>query len=83
MHPPKAKARVEGILVAKDFTYRLMAPSNLSEFTDLVPASLSQRLVIPCRAPISLVRWHLESMFGIVKDGDDEDTFTVRLDHKE
>ncbi|KAJ3416498.1 Cleavage and polyadenylation specificity factor subunit 3 [Chytridiales sp. JEL 0842] len=77
INPPKHGARIEGILVAKDFTYRLMTPSNLPEFTDLVSASLSQRLVIPCRAPLSLVRWHLESMFGIVKDGDDEDSFLV------
>jgi cleavage and polyadenylation specificity factor subunit 3 len=78
---PENGVRVEGVLVAKDYTYRLIAPSDLPEFTDLVPATVSQRLVIPCHAPFSLVKWHLESMYGRLKTvgNEDGDSFLVSL----
>ncbi|KAJ3264808.1 Cleavage and polyadenylation specificity factor subunit 3 [Chytriomyces hyalinus] len=70
--------RVEGVLVSHDFTYRLIDPSDLPEFTDLVSASLTQRLVVSSRAPLSLVKWHLEGMYGTLgKDADDDDAFFV------
>ncbi|KAJ3020758.1 UNVERIFIED_CONTAM: Cleavage and polyadenylation specificity factor subunit 3 [Siphonaria sp. JEL0065] len=77
-HPLKQNARVEGVLVSKDFTYRLIDPQDLPEFTDLVSASLSQRLVISSRAPLTLVKWHLEAMYGACKSvEDDDDAFMV------
>ncbi|KAJ3205139.1 Cleavage and polyadenylation specificity factor subunit 3 [Entophlyctis luteolus] len=69
----KESTRLEGVLVSKDFTFRLMAPDDLLEYTDLVSATLSQRLVVASRAPPSLVRWHLEAMYGKVKALDDAD----------
>ncbi|KAJ3065490.1 Cleavage and polyadenylation specificity factor subunit 3 [Podochytrium sp. JEL0797] len=77
-HPLKQNTRVEGVLVSKDFTYRLIEPSDLPEFTDLVSATLSQRLVISSRAPLSLVRWHLEAMYGpCAAVEEDDDAFMV------
>ncbi|KAI9340894.1 cleavage and polyadenylation specificity factor subunit 3 [Obelidium mucronatum] len=77
-NPLKQNARVEGVLVSKDFTYRLIDPQDLPEFTDLVSATLSQRLVISSRAPLSLVKWHLEAMYGGCKSvEDDDDAFMV------
>ncbi|KAJ3111975.1 Cleavage and polyadenylation specificity factor subunit 3 [Physocladia obscura] len=76
----KPTTRFEGVLVAKDFSYRLISPSDLPHHTDLVAATLSQRLVVPSRAPMSLVRWHLEAMYGALTphpdaydDDDDND----------
>ncbi|KAI8608263.1 beta-lactamase-like protein [Chytriomyces sp. MP71] len=86
--PLKPNTRIAGVLVAKDFTYRLMAPANLPLYTDLTAASLAQRLVVSCRAPFSLVRWHLEALYGPVRplphkdeiddeEGEGEDGFVV------
>ncbi|ORY51891.1 cleavage and polyadenylation specificity factor 3, isoform CRA_b [Rhizoclosmatium globosum] len=77
-NPLKQNTRVEGVLVAKDFTYRLIDPVDLPEFTDLVSATLAQRLVVPSRAPLTLVKWHLEAMYGACqKDEEDDDAFLV------
>ncbi|KAJ3037637.1 Cleavage and polyadenylation specificity factor subunit 3 [Rhizophlyctis rosea] len=66
-HPPTASHRLNGILVCRDFTYRLIAAEDLPEFTDLVPATIEQRLVVPTRAPFGLVKWLLEMMYGRVE----------------
>ena len=59
-----------------------MTPSNLLEFTDLIPTTLTQKLVIPCHAQISLLRWHLESIYGpIIMDKEDDDSYLVRSIH--
>lgn len=55
---------MSGVLVCRDFTYHLLDPLDLPEFTDLVPASLEQRQTVPCRVPFGLVKWHLEMMYG-------------------
>ncbi|KAI9330277.1 cleavage and polyadenylation specificity factor subunit 3-I-like protein [Zopfochytrium polystomum] len=73
----KPNTRLEGILVSKDYTYRLIAPSDLQEFTDLVPARISQRLVLPNQAPLSLIRWHLDSIYGSSNEDEDDDSFVV------
>ena len=65
--PPTPGHRLNGVLVCRDFTYRLMAPEDLPEFTDLVPATIEQRLVVPARAPFGLVKWLLEMMYGRVE----------------
>ncbi|KAJ3041824.1 Cleavage and polyadenylation specificity factor subunit 3 [Rhizophlyctis rosea] len=65
--PPTQGHRLNGVLVCRDFTYRLMAAEDLPEFTDLVPATIEQRLVVPARAPFGLVKWLLEMMYGRVE----------------
>ncbi|KND04435.1 uncharacterized protein SPPG_00164 [Spizellomyces punctatus DAOM BR117] len=65
---PLPNTPLSGILVCRDFTYHLLAPSDLPSFTDLVPATLEQRQTIPCRAPLGLVKWHLEMMYGSIEE---------------
>ncbi|KAJ3109915.1 Cleavage and polyadenylation specificity factor subunit 3 [Phlyctochytrium bullatum] len=74
--PPKQNTVIEALVVSRDFTYHIMAPEDLKEFTDLTTTTLEQRLVLPHRAPVSLIRWHLEQMYGMVEDVDD-DAFVV------
>ncbi|TPX56229.1 hypothetical protein PhCBS80983_g04699 [Powellomyces hirtus] len=66
-HPPTNASPLTGILVCRDFTYHLLDPRDLPEFTDLVPASLTQRQTVPCRAPFGIVKWYLENMYGPVE----------------
>ncbi|TPX44505.1 hypothetical protein SeMB42_g04306 [Synchytrium endobioticum] len=61
---PKPGTVVSGILVQRDFQYRIMAPEDLPEFTSLSTVTIRQRQRVPCRAPFNLVKWHLEQMWG-------------------
>ncbi|KAJ3148057.1 Cleavage and polyadenylation specificity factor subunit 3 [Geranomyces variabilis] len=65
-HPPTNAAPLTGLLVCRDFMYHLLDPKDLPEFTDLVPASLTQRQTVPCHAPFGIVKWYLENMYGPV-----------------
>lgn len=73
---PKEESQVEGVLVSRDYAYTLMAPEDLPNFTDLVVTSLNQKQKVFCRAPIGLIKWHLENMYGTIKQID-EDSFRV------
>ncbi|KAJ3328415.1 Cleavage and polyadenylation specificity factor subunit 3 [Blyttiomyces sp. JEL0837] len=68
---PRANTRLEGILVSKDFTYRLISPSDLREYTDLVPTTIAQRIVLKFHSQFTLLKWHLESMYGKIQENDD------------
>jgi hypothetical protein len=59
-----------------------MDPDDLPQFTDLVVTNLNQKQKIFCRAPIGIIKWHLENMYGTLeyfKDGSFRvfDTVTV------
>jgi cleavage and polyadenylation specificity factor subunit 3 len=77
-----AESQLEGVLVSRDYTYALMDPNDLPQFTDLVVTNLNQKQKIFCRAPIGIIKWHLENMYGTLeyfKDGSFRvfDTVTV------
>ncbi|KAH6602176.1 hypothetical protein BASA61_001380 [Batrachochytrium salamandrivorans] len=59
---------LSGILVSKDFTFQIVAPEDLDTFTSLHTVSLTQRQTIVTQATFGLVRWHLEQMYGEVKE---------------
>ncbi|KAJ3253175.1 Cleavage and polyadenylation specificity factor subunit 3 [Boothiomyces macroporosus] len=61
---PVEDAIVKGVLVQKDFTFQLIAPSQLVEFTELVTVPVIQKQSVVSHAPIGLIKWHLEQMFG-------------------
>lgn len=61
----EAGASVEGVLVGRDFEYRLVAPNELSEYVQgLKIVSLRERQAITCRAPFSLVEYLLSQFLG-------------------
>ncbi|KAJ1961975.1 endoribonuclease ysh1 [Dispira parvispora] len=57
---------LDGILVTKDYEYRIMDEQYLCEFTGLQPTEILQRQAIPYYGSLSLLRYHLEQMFGTV-----------------
>ncbi|EJT97328.1 Metallo-hydrolase/oxidoreductase [Dacryopinax primogenitus] len=79
-HAPQAGAQLSGLLVSKDFTYTLLDPRDLRDFTGLSTSTIvqKQRLCIP-GLTWELVKWHLEGLFGSVTEGvDAEGTRTMR-----
>ncbi|KAI9272785.1 beta-lactamase-like protein [Phascolomyces articulosus] len=59
---------LNGILVAKDFQLNIMTPEDLSELGGLITTVVTQRQVVPFNAGISLLKWHLEMMFGTLNE---------------
>lgn len=58
---------VEGVLASKEFTFQIVDPEELVDFTELVTAPITQKIVVTSRAPPGLIRWHLEQMYGEVE----------------
>lgn len=59
---------VEGVLTSKDFTFQIIAPTELAGFTELVTAPVIQKISVISHAPAGLIRWHLEQMYGTVEE---------------
>lgn len=68
---------IDGLLVAKDFSYTVLAPSDLAEFTGLGMSTILQRQRVALTVGWELVRWHLESMYGAVAEGVDPEGVRV------
>lgn len=84
---PHAGQLLDGILVAKDFEYQLMAVDDLPEFTNLRQFTLIERLTIPSRATPSLVEYLLVNMFGRKNAADNNGILSImngkfKLEHK-
>ena len=77
---PETNAQFQGLLLAKDFTYTLLDPRDLGEFTGLSTSVVVQSQTVPISVGIELVRWHLEGMFGKIEEGiDDDGVRTLRV----
>jgi cleavage and polyadenylation specificity factor subunit 3 len=64
---------ISGLLVSKDFSYTLISPDDLREFTGLSTSTILQRQRMVLDVSWSLVRWHLEGMYGSIQEGLDKD----------
>lgn len=79
-HRPKDGSVVSGLLVAKDGSYTLLAPSDLHEYTGLSTTTIRQRQRLNLDVGWELVRWHVEGMYGSVESGvDNEGIPTMRV----
>lgn len=66
---------ISGVLVSKDFDLNLLQLQDLHEFTQLSTSIVKSKINLKINADISLMRWHLEQMFGyinIVNDDEEE-----------
>ncbi|WFC95264.1 endoribonuclease ysh1 [Malassezia brasiliensis] len=69
---PAAEGKaINGLLVAKDFSYTVLAPEDLAEFTGLGTSVIVQRQRVALNVGWEVVRWHLEGMYGTVQEGVD------------
>lgn len=70
---PIPNTTLQGLLLSKDYTYTLLDPRDLGEFTGLSTSVVVQTQRVAINVGLELVRWHLEGMFGSVADGIDKD----------
>jgi cleavage and polyadenylation specificity factor subunit 3 len=65
---PVEDENIQGILVSRDFQYNIIAPQDLGEYTreSLKLSTINARQSVPCTS-FSLVKWHLEMMYGSVE----------------
>ncbi|PPQ90538.1 hypothetical protein CVT25_015852 [Psilocybe cyanescens] len=70
---PQGNDVLSGLLVAKDYSYTLLDPRDLRDFAGLTTCTLTQRQKIVLGVGWSLVKWHLEGMYGTVDEGMDKD----------
>ncbi|KAJ7037811.1 beta-lactamase-like protein [Mycena alexandri] len=77
---PRPNDVLSGLLVSKDFSYTLLDPRDLKDFTGLSTCTMTQRQKIVLGVRWELVRWHLDGMFGSVEEGNDGDGMpTMRI----
>uniref|UniRef100_A0A8C1N4R5 Cleavage and polyadenylation specificity factor subunit 3 n=1 Tax=Cyprinus carpio TaxID=7962 RepID=A0A8C1N4R5_CYPCA len=57
--------RVSGILVKKNFSYHILAPSDLSNYTDLAMSTVKQTQAIPFTGPFPLLLSQLRHLTGV------------------
>ncbi|KAK4684726.1 cleavage and polyadenylation specificity factor subunit 3, partial [Tremellales sp. Uapishka_1] len=76
---PEHGASVKGLLVSKDFSYTLLDPKDLKDFTGLSTTTVLQKMSLGIAVDWSVVRWHLEGMFGEVDEGVNEDGQTTAM----
>lgn len=77
---PAPQTALSGLLVSKDFTYTLLSPSDLRDFTGLSTSVILQRQRLRLSVSWDLVRWHLQGMYGKIVEGrDQEGVPTMRI----
>lgn len=59
--------------MSKDYSYTLLDPQDLRDFTGLSTCVVTQRQKITVSVGWSLIQWHLEGMFGYVEASADKD----------
>lgn len=80
---PEPGTILSGLLVSKDSTYTLLAPSDLREYTGLSTSTITERQHLAINVGWDLVKWHLEGMYGQIVEGlDQEDVSTIRVRHR-
>ncbi|VDC03578.1 unnamed protein product [Peniophora sp. CBMAI 1063] len=72
--PARTGDILQGLLVAKDYSYTLLEGRDLRDFAGLSTCVVTQRQKILLTVGWELVRWHLEGMYGNVDEGVDQDS---------
>ncbi|KAG5846794.1 cleavage and polyadenylation specificity factor subunit 3 [Anguilla anguilla] len=71
--------RVSGILVKRNFSYHILTPSDLSNYTDLAMSTVKQTQAIPFTGPFSLLVNQLRSLAGDVEELENTDKTTLKI----
>ncbi|EUC54919.1 YSH1-component of pre-mRNA polyadenylation factor PF I, related protein [Rhizoctonia solani AG-3 Rhs1AP] len=74
---PTVGSTISGLLISKDYSYTLLSTKDLRDFTGLSLSTVTQKQRVPLTVGWALVRYHLEGMFGSVKEGQDEEGLSV------
>ncbi|CAH1767085.1 2575_t:CDS:10, partial [Entrophospora sp. SA101] len=71
---------VSGIIVSKDFQFNIMDENDLKEFSGITTSSILQKQSISYSSSFSLLKYHLEQMYGVLEeiiDSEDVPTITI------
>lgn len=71
--------RVSGILVKKNFSYHILSPSDLSNYTDLAMSTVKQTQAIPFTGPFPLLLSQLRHLTGDVEEIETPEKNTLRV----
>ncbi|KAK6464038.1 beta-lactamase-like protein [Scheffersomyces coipomensis] len=73
---------LSGVLVSKDFDLNLLQLQDLHEYTQLSTSIVKSKINVKINADISLMKWHLEQMFGYINilNDDEEEWECVVMD---
>eukprot|EP01133_Synstelium_polycarpum_P015749 gene15749-18712_t len=77
---PKDKTIVSGLLVTKDFTHHIIAPSDLHNYTNLKTNTIRQKITIPYAQKFALLLATLEQLYDQVEESmSAEDIPTIKV----
>jgi cleavage and polyadenylation specificity factor subunit 3 len=69
--PLKPTSALSGLLIQKDFSYTMLDPQDLKDFTGLGTSDIIQRQSVSISVGWEVVRWHLEGMYGEVEEAEE------------
>ncbi|KAG8188623.1 hypothetical protein JTE90_005977 [Oedothorax gibbosus] len=67
VEPPTLGHKLEGVLVKEDFNYYIMAPADISKYTDVRVCTLHQKLTVPYSGTLENLQQYLGHVLGDVK----------------
>lgn len=76
---PEHGKQVKGMLVSKDFSYTLLDPKDLKDFTGLGTSTITQKQAVPIGVDWAVIRWHLEGMYGEVEESKEGERETLTV----
>ncbi|CAG8723662.1 11430_t:CDS:10, partial [Acaulospora morrowiae] len=71
---PIEQQLVSGIIVSKDFQFNIMDPVDLKDFSGISTSAIIQKQTIAYHSSFSLLKYHLEQMYGPLEENLDNDS---------
>ena len=65
--PTSSGQRVSGVLVKRNFNYHLLAPKDLTKYTDMTTSTVTQRQSVYFSCPFSLLYFMVSQLGGSVE----------------
>lgn len=67
VQPPEPGRQLSGVLVKRNFSYHLLAPTDLGKYTDMVMSTVGQRMSISYTGSFQLLHFFLNQLSGDVE----------------
>ncbi|CAG8446625.1 20835_t:CDS:10 [Dentiscutata erythropus] len=74
---PAENQLVSGIIVSKDFQFNIMDPNDLKDFSGISTSAIIQKQTIAYHSSFSLLKYHLEQMYGPLEETLDDDQVPI------
>ncbi|KAL1438250.1 hypothetical protein MTO96_048328 [Rhipicephalus appendiculatus] len=67
VQPPEPGRQLSGVLVKRNFSYHLLAPTDLGKYTDMVMSTVGQRMSISYTGSFQMLHFFLNQLSGDVE----------------